>query len=149
MRYHFAAIPVLDPAAAAAELNRFLASHQVLGVDRQLIFDGQQSLWSVCVSYQEGEARPEPPRKGGVDYKELLSAEDFAVFSALRVLRKELAEREGIPPYGVLTNEHLATLSQGAVLSLADLEKLPGVGPGRRDKYGQAFLDKLAELGRS
>lgn len=61
MRLHFMTIPVYESAAAEAELNRFLASHRVLAVDRQLVVDGTRSAWAVCVSFVEraaGEVAP-------------------------------------------------------------------------------------------
>lgn len=35
MRFHFAAIPLLDSAAAERDLNSFLASHRVVSLDRR------------------------------------------------------------------------------------------------------------------
>lgn len=51
VRLHFVTIPVFESDAAEAELNRFLAGHRVLAVDRQLVADGPRSAWTVCVSY--------------------------------------------------------------------------------------------------
>jgi len=53
---HFVTIPVFDSGAAQAELNRFLAAHRVLAVERQLIADGAGSAWAVCVSYVDRPA---------------------------------------------------------------------------------------------
>lgn len=50
---HFVSVPVVDGAEAEAELNRFLAGHRVVSLDRQLVVDGARSLWAVCVSYVE------------------------------------------------------------------------------------------------
>lgn len=54
MRLHFATIPIHDAQGPAAELNRFLASHRVLSVDRQLVQDGPRSAWAVCVAFVDG-----------------------------------------------------------------------------------------------
>ena len=38
-----------------------------------------------------------------VDYREVLSAEQFEVFSKLREVRKEVAEREAVAVYAIFT----------------------------------------------
>jgi superfamily II DNA helicase RecQ len=144
MKLQFFTIPVSDPTAAMDELNAFLAVHRVVTVERQFVADGANSLWSVCVSYVEGEGRPSPEkRQKRVDYREMLPAEEFAVFSKLRQLRKELAEQEGIPVYAVFTNDHLAAMVRQRVMSLAGLNRIDGVGKARLEKYGDAFLHLL------
>jgi hypothetical protein len=43
--------------------------------------------------------------KSKADYKEILSPEDFSLFSKLREIRKKLAGDNGLPVYAVRTNE--------------------------------------------
>lgn len=145
MRLRFFTIPLLGGEAVIEELNRFLASHRILAVDRHLARDGGTSLWAICVSYEPaGGESTAPPKRGKVDYKEVLSEADFAVYAELRTLRKDLAERDGVPPYALFTNEQLAELVTRRVGSLAELREIPGIGAARIDKYGQPFLDALA-----
>ena len=40
----------------AAELNRFLAAHRILSVERQLCEAGTDSLWTVCVGFDDAAA---------------------------------------------------------------------------------------------
>ena len=42
-----------------------------------------------------------------IDYREVFNASEYALFDKLRNLRKELAEKSGIPVYAVFTNEQL------------------------------------------
>ena len=94
MPFKFFTIPVMDPHAAEASLNAFVGTHRVITVERQFVADGGNSLWSVCVSYVDGEERPSAnKRQGRVDYRELLPPQEFAVFANLRALRKEHADR--------------------------------------------------------
>lgn len=166
MRLHFVTVPIQDSAAAEAELNQFLASHRVIAVDRHLIPDGPRSAWSICITYADASANaqvgaqagayagPNPSvgatnKKARVDYRELLSEAEFQVFVKLRDLRKKLAERDGVPPYALFTNEQLADMVRRHVRSIADLGKIDGVGPARMEKYGRPFLDiLLAHSGR-
>ncbi len=145
MRLHFFAIPALDPGDAQAELDGFMGSHRVVGVDRQLVQDGPGSFWAVCVTVTDGASK----KPGGgtarkrIDYKEVLTPEQFAVFARLRDLRKELAAEEGVPAYAVFTNEQLAAMVTRGVSTKAGLGGLSGVGPARADKYGARVLEIL------
>ena len=130
---------------ACEELNAFLAAHRVLRVERQ--FEG--GAWHFLVEYDErgGDAAlagrmGKPPR---IDYREVLSEEDFAVFVRLRDVRKRLAEREGAAVFAVATNEQLAQFVKERAVSLAALQAVSGFGPARAEKYGEAFLAVLRE----
>ena len=144
MKVKFFSVPALDPGAAEEDLNRFLGGHRVLAVDRQLVHDRSAAYWAVCVTYLEGQGKA-PVKKGKIDYREVLPADEFAVFARLRSLRKTIADREAVPAYALFTNEHLATMVRQRVVTAEDLGAIPGVGPARVDKYGQAFLEVLAE----
>jgi superfamily II DNA helicase RecQ len=145
MQLRFFLIPVRAGEEAAGELNRFLAGNRILAIDRQLVQDGANSGWTVCVTYEEGPGRTSPGRRGKVDFREVLSEPEFAVFARLRALRKELAEAEGVPPYALFTNEQLAEMVQRRVSTPSALREIPGVGEGRVEKYADAFLRLLTE----
>src|SRR5258708_6077792 len=144
MQFRFFTIPVHDSGGAAEELNRFLNAHRILAVERHLLADAANSAWVVCVSFDEaGAARrtvPASPRGPKVDYREVLSEPEFAVFARLRALRKPQADQEGVPPYAVFTNEQLARIVQDRIVTVTGLRELQGVGESRAEKYGAAFL---------
>jgi predicted DNA binding CopG/RHH family protein len=112
MKYRFFSIPAMMPEDMQDDMNRFCTAHRVISIEKQFVQDGERSYWAVCVSYVEKQAGPLSPRKGNVDYREVLSAADFALFAKLRDLRKRLAEREGVPAYALFTNEQLAQMAQ-------------------------------------
>jgi hypothetical protein len=98
-----------------------VGTHRVITVERQFVADGANSLWSVCVSYVDGEARPSAEkRQRRIDYREILSPNEFAIFAKLRALRKEMAEREGVPFYALFTNP---TLWAGSMVTQAAREE--------------------------
>ena len=100
MKMHVFTIPIRDPQPANDELNTFLGRHRVVHIERQFVADGANSLWSICVSYVEGDERPAiNKRQKKIDYREVLPETEFAVFAKLRALRKELADQEGVPIY--------------------------------------------------
>ena len=78
--------------------------------------------------------------RGKVDYREVLSPEQFALFVKLRALRQGIAKDEAVPVYMVFTNEQLAQMVRLETRSKADLDKIAGVGEARIQKYGERFL---------
>ena len=97
-----------DDSEVAADLNHFLAEHRILSIDRQLVIDGADSVWAICVTFDLGGPRPAAARRGKVDFKDVLSAPEFAVFARLRALRKQMSDAEGVPAYALFTNDQLA-----------------------------------------
>lgn len=145
MRLHFAHIPAQSPAEAEAELNGFLASHRVTAIDRQLVTTGPTPFWAISVTWLEDRAFVDPKRGDRPDYRELLPEAEFTVFARLRAARKAWAERDGVPPYAVFTNEQLAAIAQRRVTSLAALGDIAGVGKAKLDKYGRDVLALVHE----
>ncbi|MEX1368357.1 MAG: HRDC domain-containing protein [Nannocystaceae bacterium] len=154
MRFRFFRIPVNDSGEAEADLDRFLASHRVVEVERHLVDDGTRSMWALCVSYTQAQtstartiaAATATTRTGksSVDYRQVLTEEEFAVFSRLRAMRKDTALKEGIPPYQVFNNEHLAAMVRGRMKTTAELAAISGVGQARLSKYAGPFVEALA-----
>src|SRR5271156_4888271 len=100
MPLKFFTIPVRDSGPAEEELNAFLGSHRVLAIDRNLIDLGENSFWALCVDFLpagSGQAGSAMGKKGRVDYREILPAQEFLVFAKLRELRKQIAQAESIP----------------------------------------------------
>lgn len=154
MQLRFFTIPVHSGDDAAEALNRFLAGHRILAIDRSFVQDGANSAWSLCVSFEPAGdgARPRPgdKRAARTDYREVLNEADFTVFARLRALRKELADTEGVPAYALFTNEQLAEMVQRQVRTVAVLAAITGVGAARVEKYGERFLAVLrSEVGQS
>lgn len=147
MRLHFALIPIHGGEMAQNELNHFLAARRVAAVDRQFVSDGARSAWAICVTYVDGgvttPGTTDSSGKKGVDYRDVLPPAEFQVYSKLRDLRKQVAQRDGVPPYAVFTNEQLAEMVRRNVRTAAELAKIDGVGPARVEKYATAFLEVL------
>jgi superfamily II DNA helicase RecQ len=154
MPFKFFTVPIQDDGSAERALNEFLQRHRVLAVDRRWVEQGAASFWSFCVDFLEVTTNANrSPRDGSsrnkVDYREVLSPEDFAVFARLRELRKEIAQAEAVPVYTVFTNEQLAQMVQNRAASKAALEKIAGVGNARIEKYGPRVLELLKGVWKS
>ncbi len=107
VQYDFFVIPALDGQDVSDEMNRFMRSVKVVQVHREFVSQGDLSYWAFAIEYLSGESTtPKPKRpKAAIDYKEILSPEDFAVYAKLRDWRKETALREGVPPYVIFTGQ--------------------------------------------
>ena len=68
-----------------------------------------------------------------------------AGFSALRALRKRLADGQNLPPYVVFHDSTLKEMASAKPRSLAELARVPGVGEAKLEKYGPEFLAALAQ----
>jgi superfamily II DNA helicase RecQ len=150
MAFRFFSIPMQGCVNTEAALNAFLRSHQIASVERRFIDQGLSSVWSLCIDYADPEsaaafsaARPGSQR-GKVDYREILSPPQFAVFSRLRDARKQFAQSTGAPVYTIFTNEQLAQMVQQQAGTKSDLEKILGVGDARIEKYGERILQVLS-----
>ena len=139
-------VPVKNLSVPEGEMNAFLRAHRELAVRKEFVSDGENSFWTFCVEYLES-APTGPGAPGGklpkVDYKEVLKPEEFEVFSRLRDWRKAEAEQEGVPVYGVFTNEQLAEMVRQRTGTKAALKGIEGVGEARVEKYGAAVLERL------
>ncbi|MBL8392584.1 MAG: hypothetical protein JNN21_12050 [Candidatus Accumulibacter sp.] len=95
MRFHFFTVEALAPTAGEAELNAFCARHRIASVDKQFVAHGTHGYWLFCLTTVEGEGGERSSgaaRRGRIDYREVLSETDFAVYADLRELRKTMAE---------------------------------------------------------
>ncbi len=138
-RFAFFTVPVADSDLAEQELNSFLAQHRVVSVDCTMVADGTSSFWAISVRYRAG-SQGGGIKKAKIDYRDVLSAKEFAAYVRLRDLRKTMAEQEGVPPYALFTNEQLATMVRREIPSIAALAEISGVGPAKVEKYGAAFV---------
>lgn len=149
MPYAFFQVPAQVPSAASEELNQFLRSHSVIDVEKRFHVDTTQTgmaYWSFCITFEDGKKPASPgSRKPKVDYQEVLTPAQFAVFSRLRDIRRKLSEQEGIPVYAIATNEQLAEMVRNAVQSTSALAQISGFGEAKAERYGPALLVALQE----
>lgn len=75
----------------------------------------------------------------------LPGGENEDLFEALRGLRKQLADQDGLPAYIVLSDKVLHLLSISKPTTMKELETINGMSEYKRKKYGKEFL-KLIKL---
>jgi ATP-dependent DNA helicase RecQ len=62
------------------------------------------------------------------------------MFDALRTLRAEIAQRDGVPAYVVFPDRTLLEIAARRPQSVASLSDVRGVGPVKLERYGEEFL---------
>ncbi|OAH71779.1 ATP-dependent DNA helicase RecQ [Chryseobacterium sp. FP211-J200] len=68
------------------------------------------------------------------------------LFSELRALRREIAERENVPPYVIFSDATLLELSTYLPNSKEELNQISGFGAFKIEKYGDLFLPAIIEF---
>jgi len=142
-------IPAIGSIEDEQEANTFMSQHKIINIDRQFVNNGQHSFWSLCIHYAlltPGSEVQSERKKARIDYKDVLSEEDFAKFAALREVRKALAERDGVPVFGVFNNEQLAQMVQKKVCNVNQMLAIEGIGASKMERFGRPVLAKLNEL---
>jgi len=62
------------------------------------------------------------------------------LYNQLRVLRKELADQEGLPPYIIMTDRSLQEMATFFPHSAGPLRAIHGIGEQKCAKYGETFM---------
>jgi ribonuclease D len=70
----------------------------------------------------------------------------MARYDALHEWRKARAAERGVESDVILSKEVLWALARNPPASLDDLDRVPGLGPWKRERYGAQLLDVLARL---
>lgn len=72
-----------------------------------------------------------------------LTSEQRRLYEAIRRWRYETAQRDGVPPYVVLTNRNLADLVRERPDGIAALRRVRGIGQAKVERHGEALLALL------
>lgn len=138
-------IPIMGGEMLADEMNVFLRSKKVLQVKEHLVnHDSEGVFWCYSVRYVDDVAAAER-EKVKVDYREVLDEASFRRFSALREIRKRVAQDDAVPAYAVFTDTELAELSKVETLTDKTIRQLKGVGEKRVEKYAHHFLPQATD----
>ncbi|MEY9973648.1 ATP-dependent DNA helicase RecQ [Lysinibacillus sp. RC46] len=80
-------------------------------------------------------------RKEAVTVRKLV--DNDPLFEHLRLLRKEIADEEKVPPFVVFSDKTLRDLCDKKPTELEDLRQISGIGEVKFEKYGERFFDAL------
>lgn len=82
-------------------------------------------------------------RKVAIIQNNSANPEDSELFERLRALRYELAEKQGVPPYVIFSDQTLHEMCSQLPDELEQMLEIKGVGQQKLAKYGQQFLTVL------
>jgi ATP-dependent DNA helicase RecQ len=75
------------------------------------------------------------------------TADGDALFERLRILRKQLADTQGLPPYVIFHDATLREMVARRPQTLSQFAGIRGVGEGKLARYGQQFIAALRDPG--
>ena len=140
-------IPIDGQPEMLEDMNLFLRSHKILSVESQLLQQSLGGVWTFCVRYLEGTVTSQPnnQQRGKVDYREVLTPEQFAVFCQLRSARKRLADNLSLPAFAIMTDVEMAELTKLDHIDEHTMKSIKGINKGRIEKFGKQLLALLEE----
>ncbi|MBU3129600.1 DNA helicase RecQ [Clostridium tagluense] len=78
-----------------------------------------------------------------VEKKKAKAAGGNGLFEILRSLRKEISEREKVPPYIVFADSALREMSEYFPVNKSEMLSIKGVGESKLNKYGEEFIQAI------
>lgn len=70
-------------------------------------------------------------------------AENDPLFEHLRLLRKEIADEERVPPFVIFSDKTLREVCEKKPAELAGMRYISGIGEVKFEKYGKRFFDAM------
>ena len=133
MQFKTFMLPASGSEQTEENLNVFLRTHRIVSVRSEFV-SGETPAWCVLVEYVV-QNEPNAKQAGKVDYMKVLAPDEFAVFSRLREIRKELAAKDGVPPFVVFTDEQLAAIVKQKPSNIGQFTAIQGIGQAKAEKY--------------
>mgnify|MGYP002642316435 CR=1 FL=1 len=65
------------------------------------------------------------------------------LFERLRAVRREIANRKGLPAYAVLSDQALAGLAEAKPVTAEEAQRIKGVGPKKAASVIPRFLEEI------
>jgi len=132
------------------ELNQFLNSIQVISVDRKFVTNGNKSQFCIIIEYRNNHSTEKQSKASKrIDYREVLSPEDFSLYATIRDWRKETAKKSGLQLYSILNNEQMAQIAQNKITTKEGLQKVDGFGKTRMENYGNDIIKIVQKVSGS
>lgn len=144
MQLKFFTFTILEASIIEEQINKFMRSVRVLEIKREVVIEGATAYWVICILYVSTND-PDPVVKNKTDYKELLSEDEFKIFSRLRKVRKLIAEEDAVPAFAVFSDQELSEISKLSEITTSSIKKIKGIGNRKIEKYGQKFCE-LADV---
>ncbi|MGH6786025.1 MAG: DNA helicase RecQ [Novosphingobium sp.] len=134
---------LLRPLARALQARGSLAATEhgglMLAGDAKAVLRGDAS---VLIALQPRAERKRRRERGGGGVNPI----GDPLFEALRILRRDLAQEAGLPPYVIFHDATLREMAATRPATLAALGEIGGVGSRKLEAYGDAFLAAIRQF---
>ena len=97
----------------------------------------------VTMTERRQQEKPKKPARSKTAQTPANVPEDL--YERLRAVRSELAQKQHVPAYIILSNASLAEMAAKRPRTTGDLMRISGVGEARAHRYGKKFLQTIAE----
>jgi len=118
----------------ADELNKFCLNKKILSNKIEFFHDEKAVYWTVFIEYETVLEHSFSEPKG-------LTEAGRLCYERLREWRKLTAEKEGVPPFVIAKNSHLAEIVNKEIKTLEALKQINGFGRKKVEKYGQDIIE--------
>lgn len=108
----------------------------------EVLFGDQKILMKISPEKPE-ETTKKQSRKKRASGSPVLTPSEENLFEKLRLCRKNLASREGVPPYLIFSDKTLIQMCLQKPTNRTEMLAVPGVGEYKLRKYGEIFLSCL------
>ena len=116
------------------ELSKFCLNKHILYKQVSFFCHDESPYWSVFLEYETVIKASKPNQFN-------LAEADRLCYEKLRAWRQDRAEKEGIPPYIIAKNSHLAEIADKKIKTKEGLKQIHGFGKSKLEKYGDDILD--------
>ncbi len=93
----------------------------------------------VAALKREDTKKKQPVKGSESDYY------DEDLFGRLRMVRKNMAEEQQVPPFIIFSDKTLHEMCRYYPASLSDMRKISGVGDAKLERYGDFFIREIAK----
>lgn len=119
-------------------LEQDIANYSVLKLTEAArpLLRGEQQLTITKPRLKAAQKKKAPAKIVGLEY-------DQELFNQLRILRKQIADRDGVPPYVVFGDASLAEMAATLPTDDEAFLQINGVGQTKLQRYGAEFIEEI------
>ena len=94
------------------------------------------------IEIERKASKPSKVNKIGISYQDV----DNNLFENLRILRRQLAKEQNVPPYIVFSDKSLVEMAAYKPINKDQMLRINGVGEVKYEKYGELFINVIKDF---
>jgi len=143
MQHKIFTIPLIGGEHINDEMNAFIRANKTLNVEKQLLQTPNGWFWAFCIQFTQGQNNNSNYRTEKIDYMQILTGKPLELFNKLKEIRKQLAQKDGIPVYAIFSNDELAGIAQLPEITPANIKNIKGIGQNKVKSYANTVCTML------